>query len=98
MGVVFIVAALVLAGYLWWNLWGTGFATQRAQNALRPGFERNVASLTPADAPDRVVNVPGHAVAIIRILQGEAPGFFSDFEIYEGADRREAARVGYHKV
>ena len=38
------------------------------------------------------------AVAIIRALQSEAPGFFSDFEIYEGADRREAARVGYHKV
>lgn len=38
------------------------------------------------------------AVAIIRILQQEAPGFFSDFEIYEGADRREAARIGYHKV
>src|SRR5690349_22311700 len=38
------------------------------------------------------------AVAIIRILQAEAPGFFSDFEIYEGTDRREAARIGYHKV
>jgi thymidylate synthase (FAD) len=38
------------------------------------------------------------AVAILRILQQEAPGFFSDFEIYEAADRREAARVGYHKV
>jgi len=38
------------------------------------------------------------AVAILRILQTEAPGFFSDFEIYLAADRREAARVGYHKV
>ena len=38
------------------------------------------------------------AVAIIRILQGEAPGFFSDFEVYTAADRREAARIGYHKV
>src|SRR6266542_2457035 len=58
-GLILIAAALVLAGYLWWNLWGTGFATKRAQDDLRPGFERNVASLTPADAPDRVVNVPG---------------------------------------
>lgn len=66
-GLVFIAAALVLAGYLWWNLWGTGFATQRAQDDLRPGFDRNLASLTPADAPDRVVKVPGDAVAIIRI-------------------------------
>ena len=38
------------------------------------------------------------AVAILRLLQCEAPGFFSDFEIYTGEDRREAARVIYHKV
>ena len=38
------------------------------------------------------------AVAVIRLLQGEAPGFFSDFEIYEANDRRAAARIGYHKV
>lgn len=38
------------------------------------------------------------AVAILRILQGEAPGFFSDFEIYHAADRCDAARLGYHKV
>jgi thymidylate synthase (FAD) len=38
------------------------------------------------------------AVQIIRILQGEAPGFFSDFEIYQGVDRIDAARISYHKV
>jgi thymidylate synthase (FAD) len=38
------------------------------------------------------------AVAVLRLLQAEAPGFFSDFEIYVAADRREAARVAYHKV
>jgi len=38
------------------------------------------------------------AVAILRLLQCEALGFFSDFEIYEADDRREAARVIYHKV
>ncbi|HEU4566288.1 MAG TPA: FAD-dependent thymidylate synthase [Gemmatimonadaceae bacterium] len=38
------------------------------------------------------------AVAALRLLQAEAPAFFSDFEIYEAPDRREAARVGYHKV
>ena len=38
------------------------------------------------------------AVAILRLLQREAPGFFSDFEIYVGEDRREAARISYHKV
>ena len=38
------------------------------------------------------------AVAVLRVLQQEAPGFFSDFEIYEAEDRREAARISYHKV
>ena len=38
------------------------------------------------------------ALAILRLLQSEAPGFFSDFEIYVADDRREAARIGYHKV
>jgi thymidylate synthase (FAD) len=38
------------------------------------------------------------AVAILRVLQAEAPAFFSDFEIYQAEDRREAARIGYHKV
>ena len=38
------------------------------------------------------------AVALLRLLSVEAPAFFSDFEIYEAEDRREAARISYHKV
>src|SRR5215213_3316200 len=38
------------------------------------------------------------AVAVLRLLGVEAPGFFSDFEIYVAEDRREAARISYHKV
>lgn len=38
------------------------------------------------------------AVATLRLLQNEAPGFFSDFEIYTAEDRREAGRIRYHKV
>jgi thymidylate synthase (FAD) len=38
------------------------------------------------------------AVAVLRVLQQEAPAFFSDFEIYSGDDRAESARVAYHKV
>jgi thymidylate synthase (FAD) len=37
-------------------------------------------------------------VAVLRVLQNEAPAFFSDFEIYSAEDKREAARVAYHKV
>jgi thymidylate synthase (FAD) len=38
------------------------------------------------------------AIMTLHLLQSEAPGFFSDFEVYMADDRREAARVGYHKV
>src|SRR5262245_3477201 len=38
------------------------------------------------------------AVACLRVLQAEAPAFFSDFEIYAADDQLEAARVAYHKV
>jgi thymidylate synthase (FAD) len=38
------------------------------------------------------------AIALIRLLGEAAPAFFSDFEIYDAEDRREAARVRFHKV
>lgn len=38
------------------------------------------------------------AVTVLRSLQVEAPAFFNDFEIYQADDRREAARISYHKV
>jgi thymidylate synthase (FAD) len=38
------------------------------------------------------------AVAVLRLLQHEAPGFFADFEIYSADDRHQAARISYHKV
>ena len=38
------------------------------------------------------------AVAMLKLLQRESPAFFSDFEIYQAEDRREAARIVYHKV
>ena len=38
------------------------------------------------------------AVAMLKLLSGESPAFFSDFEIYKADDRRDAARIVYHKV
>jgi thymidylate synthase (FAD) len=38
------------------------------------------------------------AIMVLRTLQAEAPGFFSDFEIYVAPDRVEAAKVIHHKV
>jgi sortase A len=87
-GLVLILAALVLAGYVWWQLWGTGFATRRAQNELRPGFESRIGALDPQDAPERVAKVPGDAVAIIRI-----PKIDVDYVVVEGTDT-EALKKG----
>jgi sortase A len=87
-GLVLIVAALFLAGYVWWQLWGTGFATRRAQNELRPGFASRIGTLDPQDAPERVAKVPGDAVAIIRI-----PRIDVDYVVVEGTDT-EALKKG----
>jgi len=38
------------------------------------------------------------AVATLRLLQREAVGFFSDFVTYVAEDRKEAAKIEYHKV
>src|SRR2546421_6478938 len=38
------------------------------------------------------------AIACLRVLQGEAPALFADFEIYLADDKHDAARVAYHKV
>ena len=38
------------------------------------------------------------AITALRLMQAEAPAIFSDFEIYLAEDRKEAARLGYHKV
>ena len=38
------------------------------------------------------------AVATLRLLQREASGFFCDFVTYVAEDRKEAAKIEYHKV
>jgi thymidylate synthase (FAD) len=38
------------------------------------------------------------ALLVLSLLREEAPAFFADFEVYQAEDRREAARIGYHKV
>ena len=87
-GLVLIVAALGVGGYLWWMLWGTGFTARAAQNELRPEFEPRIATLAPSEAPPRVAKVPGQAVAIIRI-----PKIDIDYVVVEGTGT-EALKKG----
>lgn len=80
-GLVLILAALAVGGYVWWTLWGTGFTTQAAQNDLRPRFEERIATRLAEEAPPRTVNVPGAAVAILRI-----PKIELNYVVVEGTD------------
>ncbi len=80
-GLVLIGGALALGAYIWWSLWGTGFATAAAQEQIRPEFERTIGTAAPDEAPPKVAQVPGDAVAIIRI-----PKIDVDYVVVEGTD------------
>lgn len=81
-GLMLLAAALALGGYVWWLLWGTGLTTRAAQNELRPRFEERIATKAPEEAEgERVVRVPGQAVAILRI-----PDIDVDYVVVEGTD------------
>jgi len=80
-GLVLILAALAVGGYVWWLLWGTGLTTRAAQNDLRPRFEERIGTRPAAEAPPRTVNVPGEAVAILRI-----PKIELNYVVVEGTD------------
>jgi sortase A len=82
-GMVLILAALAVGGYVWWLLWGTGFETRHAQSELRSGFDSLVGTRDPRSAPSaaKTVNVPGKAVMIIKI-----PKIDVDYVVVEGTD------------
>jgi len=78
-GLMLILAALGVGAFIWWNLWGTGFAARAAQNDLRAEFQPRVEARIPLEAPEPAVKVPGDAVAIIRI-----PAIEVDLVVVEG--------------
>ena len=83
LGGLFLVAALGVAAYEAWELWGTGITTKRVQAELRPDFEVRIATKEPTEAPpaQTLVEVPGKAVAILLI-----PRMDLDMVIVEGTD------------
>lgn len=82
-GLLLIIAALAVGGYVWWLLWGTGLTTAAAQDNIRPNFEQLVATTPTEEAPaaERVAKVPGKAVAILRI-----PDIELNYVVVEGTD------------
>ncbi|MDQ4005385.1 MAG: sortase [Actinomycetota bacterium] len=66
-GKTLLTAAAILAAYIVWLLWGTGFYYDSQQSGLREDLERRIESAGPAPGPV----VPGQAYAILRIPELE---------------------------
>jgi sortase A len=79
------MGASFFTGYVVWLLWGTGLATERAQQQLRAGIERSFDDPKPiaqAPAPDAPSRIPlGDAYAEIQI-----PSIGVDMIVVEGTD------------
>jgi sortase A len=92
LGIVCLVAASGIAGYVGWTLWGTGLTTQRAQNELRPTFVNRIDTKDPglAPPPDRF-RLPGSAYAEIII-----PRIHLDMIVVEGTDAAALERGPGH--
>lgn len=83
LGILFLLGAFAIGGYLAWTLWGTGLTTNRWQSDLRPDLERRIraARAEPVAPPGGFVHLRGGAVAIIRI-----PRIDLDMVVVEGTD------------
>jgi sortase A len=99
-GVLFLLAGLAVLGLLAWQLWGTGFATERAQNVLRRQLNTELADPAVGSGTSlhpRVAVVPppsrGRAIAELRI-----PKIDLDMVVVEGTSAAELATGPGHYV
>ncbi|HLB61510.1 MAG TPA: sortase [Actinomycetota bacterium] len=90
-GVLCLVGAVGVAGYLAWLLWGTGLETKAAQEDLRAGFERSIGSLSPRDPSADKVRLPGRAIAELVI-----PRMDLDMIVVEGTGTDELKKGPGH--
>jgi LPXTG-site transpeptidase (sortase) family protein len=82
-GIVCLVLAAGIAGFVWWTLWGTGFATARAQAGLRTDLHQQVAAGSSQGGggiglQDRPI-LQGKVYAEIRI-----PAIQADYYVVQG--------------
>jgi sortase A len=87
-GVLLLLGALGVGGYLAWLLWGTGITTSRAQSRLEVQFAERLEHPRPpptpptgAEEPPAASFSPGDPVAILRI-----PRIDLDMVVVEGSD------------
>ena len=76
-----LTAAFILAAYIVWLLWGTGFYTARQQEDLRRQLEARIAERDPRPNPAEPTILPGRAYAILQI-----PSIDIDEVVVEGTD------------
>ncbi|HZB02880.1 MAG TPA: sortase [Actinomycetota bacterium] len=76
-----LTAAFILAAYIVWLLWGTGFYTARQQEGLRRQLEARIAERDPRPNPAEPTILPGRAYAILQI-----PSIDIDEVVVEGTD------------
>lgn len=87
-----LLLAAGIAGYLGWLLWGTGIATQRAQNELRSTFTHLIDSKPPTQAPPPgQIRLPGSAYAELVI-----PAIHFDMIVVNGTDEESLKRGPGH--
>lgn len=82
-GLLCLMGAAFFGGYVAWLLWGTGLQTQRAQDALRPAIEGQIADPRPPSEGPKPGSqvVPGSAYAVIEI-----PRIGLDMVVVQGTD------------
>jgi sortase A len=82
-GLLCLMGAAFFGGYVAWLLWGTGLQTQRAQDALRPAMEGQIADPRPPSEGPKPGSqvVPGSAYAVIKI-----PRIGLDMVVVQGTD------------
>jgi sortase A len=90
-GILCLLGAVGVGGYLAWLLWGTGLATARAQHELRPSFELKIDTKEPSDPAADRVRLPGTAVAIIKI-----PRIDLDMVVVEGTSTEDLKKGPGH--
>ncbi len=90
-GILCLAGAVGVGGYLAWELWGTGFYTQRAQSQLRESFAPRIGTRTPPPAGAEVVKLHGDAVAIMII-----PRIDLNMVVVEGTDTADLQKGPGH--
>jgi len=91
LAILLIAGGLAIGGDLAWELWGTGYTTQRLQAEMRPNFEKTIGTKAPTDPTANAVRVPGNAVAILKI-----PRIDLNIVVVEGTDTESLKRGPGH--